>query len=955
MRQPLSLFLFSLFCALVFVAGCNPPTDPECSPYIGQATINEVSKVQHNSDSANDFVEIKIMTASLSAATLNNWTILVCERGTSTCGGAQLSSATVTGSGANRYYVLKSLSNIGRHMSFANSANMGTEIALADQNDQVIDYLSTAENTANQPSCTFPNDTDADTTSSTRRMRRLPDGTGVWDVVNGNSQPPTEGANNGGSAPAHVAITHAGTASTCRATNVTVSLHSGSHVATSGVSGSINLATSTGRGLWTRVTGSGVFTETGTSDDGGASYTFSSGESSAVFSLHHGQPGIVNINISGAMSEDSTEDSALIFSNAAFLIRTSTGASIPTQISAKNSNEGWNSSVVQIEAIATNPDNGACTGVLTGSQAVKFGYECVAPSTCSGSNMLTINGAEVTRNITAGSTAGADVTLTFNNSIADIPLNYRDAGRITLHAHKTLTDGSGVVLNGSASFVVRPFGFGFPSIVSGSTYSSTAPANPAGTASSGDGFVAAGTGSPFSATVAAYRFASGEDADSDGIPDLNAVITDNGITPNFAFSNVTVSAPEELMTPLLTSGGIAGTLGGAAPVSVVAGTATLNNLIYNEVGSLRLRARALDYLGAGANIQGYSPNIGRFYPQKFTLVSLLTLPVTPLITPACAPETATPFTYMGQGFGITYQLEARNTNDDITHNYDTNAGYTAGSSAATVAYVAENANSGTPLSSRVMVPPGFWDNGIYVYAVDASNFTVTDAVFARSASEPRGDGPFSSLQLGIVVTDADGPVIESLDMNAITSDNCSVTPCTAKAIGNTTNMRYGRLALRNTTGSDQATAITIPALVEYYSGNQFVRNEDDSCTRYGYTQIQDVDYFNPGTGTVANSYTDARGLTAGRWSLPSSDLTMSSGQFRNFPNSLVITPVAGVTGELGITLSAAPILPATPSIPGWLLYDWDNNAATNETGPSCTLTLGQARGHDRVIFWREMH
>jgi len=950
MRQTSWLFLSAFFLTLIFIAGCNPPATTTCSPYIGQATINEVSKAQQSGDSANDFVEIRILSASLTATTLNGWKILVCERGTTTCGGAQLSSATVTGTGANRYYVLKSLSNIGNYISFTNTSTTGTEIALADQNDDVVDYLSTAANTAHQPSCSFSFDNDADTaSSSTRRIRRLPDGTGAWDVVNGNSQPPTEGANNSGAAAQHVAVTHAGVASTCQATNVTVSLHSGSHVLTSGITGTINLSTSTGRGLWARVTGNGTFVETGTADDGGASYTFNSSESSAVFSLRHSQPGSVNINISGAVTEDSTEDPALIFSNAALLIRTSSASALPTQISGKNSNQGWNSSVVQIEAVATDPDSGACIGLLSGSQTVKFGYQCNAPATCSASNMLWVNGTQVARNISTGSTAGTDVMLTFINSIAAIPLNYLDAGRITLSANKTLTDGSGVVLNGSATIVVRPFGFGFPSIVSGATYSSIAPSNLSGTASSGAGFIAAG--SPFSASVAAYLFANGEDANNDGIPDNGANITDNGTTPSFAFTGAAVSMPTNFLTPLLASGGIAGALGGPVQVTFTSGNATLANMTYGEVGSLRLRVTASDYLNiADADIQGDSPDIGRFYPQNFALVTSSTAPITPLITPACS-ATSAPFTYMGQPFGLSYQLEARNASvpGAVTRNYDTSAGYTAGASAATIAYVAENANSGSPLN-RVTAAAGRWDNGVYVLTDGASNFTVNSAVFARSTMSPVVDGPFSTVQLGIIATDADGRAIASLDMDATTTGACSPS-CTAKAIGSTINLRYGRLALRDATGSDQASAIVIPALVEYYNSSQFVRNEDDSCTRYGASQINDVNYSNALAGYVDARSTSASSHEAGRWWLPTTDATMSAGLFANYPNALSIAPVPGATGTMGISLYTPP-LPATPTIPAWLQFKWDG---TNETGPSCKLTLGQARGNDHVVFWRERH
>jgi MSHA biogenesis protein MshQ len=968
MRQS-SLFLFSLFCALIFIAGCNPPSNPACSPYIGQATINEVSKVQQNNDSGSDFIEIRILSASLTASTLNNWKVLVCERGTSTCGAVQLSSATVTGTGANRYYVVKSLSNIGSYISFTNTSTTGTEVALADQNDDVIDYLSVGGYTAHQPSgCTFPYDTDATTSSSTRRVQRIPDGTGNWDVVSsGNSSPPTEGSSNDTVppvTPAHFEIDDDGAGITCAAEAVTIRLHDASHNLLTGYTGTITVSTATGIGNWTLSSGSGGFSN-GTVGDGSATYTFAATESQVTLLLTHFNTGTVNINVTnGSVTETtggfSSHDDNIAFTSAGLIVAArdqSTSAVttvLPTQISGKSSAVGWNRSDFILRAVQTNQTTYQCEALTMGTRAVALTYQCMSPTTCASNDALSLSGTAIPDNPASGVTSSpATVNLTFDaQATAVIPLIFLDAGQVRLNASTSITDsaGSSLQLAGSGTFTVRPFGFGFSPIVSGTTVTPSGIANAAGTASSGNGFIAAG--SAFSATVAAYRFADGEDNDSNGIPDSNADLTNNGTTPNFAFTGATVSRPTTLMTPLLTAGGVEGAYSGPSSVTLASGSGALNNMTYSEVGSLRLRAAATDYLGvADADIQGDSPDIGRFFPQNFALVSTTSAPITPLITPACpTPTTTVPFTYMGQPFGISYQLEARNTAGVVTRNYDTSANYTAGSSAATIAYVAENANAGTNLAGRVTVPVGRWDNGVYVLADGASNFTVANAVFARSTTTPLVDGPFGSLQLGIVLTDADSRAIASLDMNATTTGTCST--CTAKAIGSPIDIRYGRLALRNTSGSDRARSIVIPALVEFFNGASFARNEVDNCTQYGSTQINDVNY----TGTLASSYTDARDTsattyTSGRWWLPMTNQTMSAGLFQNEPNGLRITPVAGVTSPpvLGVTLNST----APGTIPAWLLFDWDGVNTTPEDGPSCTVTLGTYRGHDRIILWRE--
>jgi len=612
-------------------------------------------------------------------------------------------------------------------------------------------------------------------------------------------------------------------------------------------------------------------------------------------------------------------------------------STLPTQISGKTSASGWNSSDIILRAVQTNQTTYECeAAVPAGARNVLLSYQCTTPTTCASNDALTLAGSTIGDNPASGVTDSRTVSLTFDaQATATIPLIFTDAGAIRLNASTVIADsaGSNLTLSGSNTVNVRPFGLGFTNILSGTT------SNPAGTASTGGGFVAAG--SAFSATVAGYRFATGEDADSDGVPDSGVDVTNNGTTPNFVYTGATVSMPTALLTPAVTgtaAGGIAGTLSGApATFNFASNSASLSNLTYSEVGSLRLRAAATDYLSvADADIQGDSPHIGRFFPQNFELVSSL-------VTPGCpSPTTATPFTYMGQSFGVSYQLVARRTATATTQNYDTSAGYLAGS----IAYVAENANAGSSLASRVTVAGGRWDKGVYVFADGASNFIVNNAVFVRNTTPPPvTDGPFGSLQLGIVLTDADSRAISSLDMSATTTGNCSTSSsCTAKAIGAATDIRYGRLALRDATGSDRAVSIVMPALVEYYNGSQFTRNEADSCTVYGTSQINDVNF----SGALASSYTDARSTAAGRWWLPA-DTALSAGLFRNYPSAFAVAPVPGVTGTLGVTLNST----APGSIPAWLLFDWDSNTATAEAGPSATLTLGQARGHDRIILWRE--
>ncbi len=166
-----------------------------CSPYVGLVTINEASKEKQNpsnnngGDDADDFVEIKLLDASIPASVYNTWNLQICENSATGCNTIPVSSFDVSGS---PWLVIRGLTNVGRHLNFA----VGTDILLTDANGDAIDYLSTGGFNNNQPVCTFIYDTVAVTASSTRRVKREPDGSGDWDVPTGNSEADSESTTN---------------------------------------------------------------------------------------------------------------------------------------------------------------------------------------------------------------------------------------------------------------------------------------------------------------------------------------------------------------------------------------------------------------------------------------------------------------------------------------------------------------------------------------------------------------------------------------------------------------------------------------------------------------------------------------------------------------------------------------------------------------------------------------
>ncbi len=249
------------------------------------------------------------------------------------------------------------------------------------------------------------------------------------------------------------------------------------------------------------------------------------------------------------------------------------------------------------------------------------------------------------------------------------------------------------------------------------------------------------------------------------------------------------------------------------------GTVVSNTASYSEVGAIQLQMSDDTFAAVDASDgssvaerTAYSviTTVGRFVPDHFTLAS-------GAVTAACGGST-----YMNQPFqSLAATVQAQNASGAVTVNYNS-PGFPA--SLASVAWQAENADNGVDLSSRMNVtaPSPLWNNGVYSVSTAAASF--------RRATPDNPDGPFDSLQLGVRVMDPDGVVLNSLDMNAATAGACA--PCTAKAVGAATGVRFGRLYVLNAYGSELR-SLPVPVRAENWNGSGFAVNALDSCTTIG--------------------------------------------------------------------------------------------------------------------------
>lgn len=201
-----------------------------------------------------------------------------------------------------------------------------------------------------------------------------------------------------------------------------------------------------------------------------------------------------------------------------------------------------------------------------------------------------------------------------------------------------------------------------------------------------------------------------------------------------------------------------------------------------------------------------SQPVGRFIPADFELVS-------GDIVPACSV-----FSYMGQPFGVTLDIIARNVAGGQTRNYT--GDFAKGNAYITTA----NSKNGTSLSSRLRsLQPLPWLNGHAAFSGSSE--------FVR-LSDTQPDGPFNALLFGLYMQDNDGErtLIASPDFNEVVTGDCSGSNCNARLIDATSMKAYFGRLLAGTGAGLAAAPLAIPLQMQYYESGDWLLNEEDQCT-----------------------------------------------------------------------------------------------------------------------------
>jgi MSHA biogenesis protein MshQ len=725
-------------------------------------------------------------------------------------------------------------------------------------------------------------------------------------------------------------ITVAPIASTCVGQVVTIrALDSVGNTLVSYV-GIVNLSTSTGRGRWLASGTSGPVTENGSLEDGVASYEFRPADAgqATLFLANQSADNLTIAAVDNVNTSSFGMSGVVAFRDNAFVITPIDAlATVPVagrphamQVAL------WRRDTTQ------SPANCAVATNYAGLRNLKAWYVPDA-SHPPGATTPTVGAAA----LPAAPPAANNLALAFAGGVATFALGTADVGKYALALRDdSRSFASGVDIDGSSPVLtVRPFALAITGVQRGGTL------NPGGTATAGGAFAAAGES--FAATVGAYLWNAAADANNDGVPDgAGSNVIAGGLAPRFSWPT-TLSAGSTASARFSPAGGGLGALtrvgGGSLTLSGFRGGATtVGDLRYSEVGSIALTATLTGFLnsagadltGTAVNASGQSVPVGRFHPAGFALV-----PGAVPVSPFCGTSAAG-FTYMGQpALGLDFTIEARNAQGTVTGNYRSGV-YNVG----TVTYVAENADDGNNLGSRLGgIPAVDWTGGVYTV-------TTANAVFARPAAGPIPDGPFESLLLGVIVDDPDGARLAGRDMNAAAA-GCG-GGCTAKAItALPTRVRFGRLRVGNALGSPLL-PLPVPLTLEYWNGAGFVTNGQDSCTRLANTSFA----FSAPTGgiTLCNTSGTPAGANA---------IVFGGGRASNFRLSAPGNVAGGsvdLTLNLGVaatgnTCTGGAVAAATASAKPWLQGNW--GAAAYDRNPRARASFGRYTTTPDVIYIRE--
>ena len=741
------------------------------------------------------------------------------------------------------------------------------------------------------------------------------------------------------------------TGSTCAPSLVSINAIDNFGAIMTDYTGTVDISTSSNHGNWSKQIADGILNPTPDNDDNGAvQYTFVASDNGGItLNLENTHADALTVSVEDNAESVLSTSSKITFSDNAFVISENDAldydvvagrdhqfiASLWTKDSASGLcavNANYHG-LFDLKAWITNGVNDA------GGAAPKL--------------LDDVGGISMPASLPASN----NITLDFSNGLALFNWRTTDVAQHTLSLLDNTSDfvvdelGNPLSISSSNIFspwAVRPFGFYLEVI-----------GNPKASDANGDKYIAAGQ--DFTVNVTAVRYDAGDDSNGDGHPDghadsdpfNNSNLSDNLPAVSFGNENEAVDLSSLLIlpTPLPSPGtGIDPGLSVTNPIDpssfslgVAAKTAQ-----FNEVGIIEVTAllTAPGYLNNPAtNVYGASGVVGRFYPASFDISFASLSPAT--FNKSCNST----FTYMDQPFLFLtppdVTITAVNAHGDKTENYEKDfwklgADLQEQSSCHGSGSIKGFCYTDNVLGDAILSAPDA--NQSYGVIDDVGGevvFTLHDAAtdeFIYGRPSTGLIAPFDAdVQLNIELEDSDGVT----GANALSNIGFSGDTDPAGGDQNIANdefLRYGRWVLENAFGPETA-PLKIPMSAQYYDGTTFVTNTDDSCSVYDSMGMQ-VD----------------PSLKAGGTTTPLGSGTASSG-FAPLADQIELSaPGVGHEGTANLCLT----------VDAWLKFDWNGDgldltqacdltvSGEQNDNPTSTATFGRYRGHDRIIYWREV-
>jgi MSHA biogenesis protein MshQ len=157
-------------------------------------------------------------------------------------------------------------------------------------------------------------------------------------------------------------------------------------------------------------------------------------------------------------------------------------------------------------------------------------------------------------------------------------------------------------------------------------------------------------------------------------------------------------------------------------------------------------------------------------------------------------------------------------------------------------------------------------------------------------------------------------------------------------------LRYGRWQMENAFGPEISN-LRIPASAEFYNAaGVWVTNTADICTNLI------VDPLSPSSATLVNLTDAASSVYDDLSKLASVSIGTGTSAF-SFDGPLAL-------GDAGFDLTAPNSegyvdIDVDLTTLNWLRFDWDGNGSFEDHG-TVRATFGRYRGHDRIIYWKEV-